>query len=129
MSTVKLTGLPLGQQTYFNQSREYLNSLEESDKNRDIIESYTYGTPLIGTYLETYNNMVDLYNAQIQALFPVTGNYNMAMQKIDKDYLFKTTVRMIGEEMHFTDMQMQKSINILTTVFSGVRSNTYSNIK
>lgn len=44
----------------------------------------------------------------------------MAMQKIDKDYLFKVTVRMIGEEMHFNDMQMQKSINILTNVFSGV---------
>ena len=44
----------------------------------------------------------------------------MMAQKIDKDYLFKMTVRMIGEEMHFNDIQMQKSINILTTVFSGV---------
>ncbi|MCM1253713.1 MAG: hypothetical protein NC321_12905 [Clostridium sp.] len=101
VSTVKLTGLPLGyhadsqncaeytaeelmsiyiklamnkycQQTYFNQSREYLKSLEESDKNKKIIESYAYGTPLTGSYLETYNNMVNLYNAQIQALFPDT---------------------------------------------------------
>lgn len=97
VSTVKLTGLPLGyhadgqncteysaeelmniyiqlamnkycQQTYFNQSREYLKSLEESDVNKEVIESYTYGTPLTGTYLVTYNNMVALYKAQIQAI-------------------------------------------------------------
>lgn len=97
VSTVKLTGLPLGyhadgqncteysaeeliniyvqlamnkycQQTYFNQSREYLKSLKESDKNKEIIESYTYGTPLSGTYLNTYNNMIALYNAQIQSI-------------------------------------------------------------
>jgi len=97
VSTVKLTGLPLGyhadnqdcteytaeeliniyiqlamnkygQQTYFNQSRGYLKSLEESEDNKKIVESYTYGTPLTGTYLETYNNMMALYNAQIKAL-------------------------------------------------------------
>lgn len=97
VSTVKLTGLPLGyhadgqnctaysaeelisiyvqlamnkycQQTYFNQSREYLKSLDESDANREIIKSYTYGTPLTGVYLEKYNNMIALYNAQIQAM-------------------------------------------------------------
>ncbi len=97
VSTVKLTGLPLGyhadskncteysaeelmniyiqlamnkycQQTYFNQSREYLKSLEKSDENKEIVESYTYGTPLTGIYLETYNNMVALYKAQIQAM-------------------------------------------------------------
>lgn len=97
VSTVKITGLPLGyhadgqncteysadeliniyvqlamnkycQQTYFNQSREYLKSLEESDTNKKIVESYIYGTPLTGIYLETYNNMVALYNAQIQAM-------------------------------------------------------------
>ncbi len=102
VSTVKLTGLPLGyhadgqncteytaeeliniyiqlamnkycQQTYFNQSREYLTCLKESDKSREIIESYTYGTPLMGTYLETYNNMVALYHAQIQALLPASN--------------------------------------------------------
>lgn len=44
----------------------------------------------------------------------------MATQKIDKDYLFKVTVRMIGEEMHFNDIQMQKLINIFTNVFSDV---------
>lgn len=56
------------QQTYFNQSREYLKSLEESDISKEIIESYEYGTPLTGIYLETYNNMVALYDAQIQAI-------------------------------------------------------------
>lgn len=99
VSTVKLTGLPLGyhadgqncteytaeelisiyiqlamnkycQQTYFNQSREYLKSLEESEENKEIVESYVYGTTLIGTYLETYNTMVALYEAQIQAMIP-----------------------------------------------------------
>lgn len=97
VSTVKLTGLPLGyhadgqnstkytaeeliniymklamnkycQQAYFNQSREYLKSLKESDKNKKIIESYVYGTPLTGKYLDTYNSMVALYDAQIKAL-------------------------------------------------------------
>lgn len=97
VSTVKLTGLPLGyhadgqncteysaeelmniyvqlamnkycQQTYFNQSREYLKSLEESDSNKATIESYTYGTPLTGEYLDKYNSMVTLYHAQIQAM-------------------------------------------------------------
>ena len=97
VSTVKLTGLPLGyhadgqncteytaeeliniyiqlamnkycQQTYFNQSREYLKSLKESDKNRKIIESYSYGTLLTGEYLNTYNTMVALYEAQVKAI-------------------------------------------------------------
>ncbi len=101
VSTVKLTGLPLGyhadgqncteysaeelmniyiqlamnkycQQTYFNQSREYLKSLEKSDTNKEIVESYTYGTPLTGAYLETYNNMVALYNDQIQAMAKIS---------------------------------------------------------
>lgn len=56
------------QQTYFNQSREYLQSLDESETNRKIIEEYIYGTPLTGKYLEKYNNMVTLYDAQVQAL-------------------------------------------------------------
>ncbi len=44
----------------------------------------------------------------------------MMNQKIDKDYLFKTVVRIMGEEMHFDNKQMHKSINILTSVFSDV---------
>lgn len=44
----------------------------------------------------------------------------MTQQKIDKDYLFKTVVRIMGEEMHFNNIQMHKSINILTNVFSGI---------
>lgn len=102
VSTVKLTGLPLGyhadgqncteysaeeliniyvqlamnkycQQTYFNQSREYLKSLEESDINKEIVDTYTYGEPLTGIYLETYNNMVSLYNNQIQTLTSISS--------------------------------------------------------
>lgn len=97
VNTVKLTGLPLGyhadgqncteytaeeliniyiqlamnkycQQTYFNQSREYLKSLKHLDDNKEIIISYTYGTPLTGKYLDKYNSMVALYHAQIQAM-------------------------------------------------------------
>ena len=45
-----------------------MKSLEESDISKEIIESYEYGTPLTGIYLETYNNMVALYDAQIQAI-------------------------------------------------------------
>lgn len=94
---VKLTGLPLGyhadghsctaysaeeltelytrlamhkycQQTYFNQARAYLKSLEESEENKAVVEAYTYGTPLTGTYLATYHDMVSLYHAQLEAL-------------------------------------------------------------
>lgn len=39
---------------------------------------------------------------------------------LDKDYLFKTVVRILGEEMHFDNIQMNQSINILTNVFNGV---------
>lgn len=44
----------------------------------------------------------------------------MLGKKIDKDYLFKVAVRMIGEEMHFDNIQMTQSINILTNVFSNI---------
>ncbi len=99
--TVKVTGLPMGyhadgqtcteysameliniyvqltmnkycQQTYFNQSRTYLKSLENTDKNKEFISSYTYGTPLIEPYLSNYNSMIELYNAQIQAMLPTS---------------------------------------------------------
>lgn len=41
-------------------------------------------------------------------------------ERVDKDYLFKTAVRMIGEEEGFNSIQMNRSLNILTTVFEGV---------
>ena len=44
----------------------------------------------------------------------------MTEQRIDKDYLFKTVVRIMGDEMHFDNIQMNKSLNILTNVFSNV---------
>lgn len=44
----------------------------------------------------------------------------MAETIIDKDYLFKTVTRIMGSEMHFTNIQMHQSMNILTTVFSDV---------
>lgn len=98
--TVKITGLPMGyhadgqgcteytaeeliniyiqltmnkycQQTYFNQSREYLESLENTEENKKNIESYTYGTPLVDPYLSKYNSMIALYDAQIQAMLSI----------------------------------------------------------
>lgn len=44
----------------------------------------------------------------------------MVNKKIDKDYLFKTVVRILGEEMHFDDIKMRKSFNILTNIFEGI---------
>ena len=41
-------------------------------------------------------------------------------EKLDKDYLFKTAIRMIGEAEGFNSIQMNRSLNILTTVFEGV---------
>lgn len=97
--TVKITGLPMGyhadgqgcteytaeelinmyiqltmnkycQQTYFNQTREYLESLENNAENKEMILTYKYGTPLIDPYLTKYNHMIALYEAQINALIP-----------------------------------------------------------
>lgn len=56
------------QQTYFNQTRRYLRSLEESDENKELIANYVYGTPLEGEYLEMYEYLVGLFDAQIKAL-------------------------------------------------------------
>lgn len=58
------------QQTYFNQSREYLKSLEKTDKNKELISCYTYGTPLPEPYLKKYNSMITLYNTQMQSMIP-----------------------------------------------------------
>ena len=41
-------------------------------------------------------------------------------EKLDKDYLFKTAIRMIGDAEGFNSIQMNRSLNILTTVFEGV---------
>lgn len=101
INTVKITGLPLGyhadgencteytaeelmniyiqlslnkycQITYFNQARNFLKSLEITDENKNIVLSYSYGTPLTDSYLDTYNRMVSLYNNQIQAIASIT---------------------------------------------------------
>lgn len=98
---VKVTGLPLGyhadegncaahsseelidiymqlamnqysQQTYFNQTRAYLISLEESDENKEYVADYQYGTPLEGEYLNNYNYMMSLYQNQIDALAKIS---------------------------------------------------------
>lgn len=61
-------------ETYFNQARDYLNSLEKSDENKDYVSSYTYGTALTGEYLQNYNNIMALYQAQIDAILPENVN-------------------------------------------------------
>ncbi len=100
-NAVKLTGLPIGfkadnedcreytaseisnihiqlamnqysNQTYFNQVSSYLNSLEENEENKEIIQNYIYGTELTGEYLEHYNKMIELYHAQISAASLIT---------------------------------------------------------
>lgn len=41
-------------------------------------------------------------------------------KSINKDYLFKTAATIICEEMHFSNIQMRRFINILTEVFAGI---------
>lgn len=67
-----LTMNKYSQTVYFNQSRAYLNSLEHTKENEKIISSYEYGTPLTGIYLTTYNNMIQLYHTQLQAMLANT---------------------------------------------------------
>ena len=101
INIVKVTGLPLGyhaddqgcaehsaeelidiymqlamnqysQQTYFNQAKQYILSLEESDENKELISNFFYGNPLEGEYLDNYNHMMELYHAQVEALAGVS---------------------------------------------------------
>lgn len=44
----------------------------------------------------------------------------METQKIDKDYLLKTAVRNLSEEMSFDNQQCNQAMNILTATFSDV---------
>lgn len=103
VNIVKVTGLPLGyhadgqsctehsaeeliniymqlamnqysQQTYFNQTKQYLLSLEESDANKEYVTNYTYGTPLEEEYLDNYNYMMKLYQNQVEALAGTSFN-------------------------------------------------------
>ena len=44
----------------------------------------------------------------------------MATQKIDKDQLLQTAVRVLSHEMNFDSAQSNQAMNILTTTFSDV---------
>lgn len=57
-------------ETYFNQTRDYLKSLDNCDENKVYVTNYTYGTVLTGEYLQNYNNMMALYQTQINAILP-----------------------------------------------------------
>ena len=50
--------------TYFNQMKQYINSLE----NADTIKAIAYGDELTGICLENYNTMMEQSQAIIQAL-------------------------------------------------------------
>lgn len=65
---MKLAMNQYSQQTHFNQTKMYLESLEESDDNKELISNYEYDTPLEGEYLENYNHMMLLYENQVKAL-------------------------------------------------------------
>lgn len=96
-NTVSITGLPLGYhangqdcadytkeqflniyillalnkycaQTYYNQLRSYLRSLEHTDENKELVEGFVYGMPLPEKYKENYDHFVELYMNQIAAL-------------------------------------------------------------
>lgn len=96
-NTVSITGLPLGYhandqdcadytkeqfldiyirlamnkycaQTYYNQTRSYLRSLEHTDENKELVQGFVYGTPLPKEYQDNYDHFVGLYVNQIVAL-------------------------------------------------------------
>ena len=50
--------------TYFNQMKQYINSLDDAN----TIKAITYGDELTGIYLENYNAMMEQSQAIIQAL-------------------------------------------------------------
>lgn len=65
---VMLTMNQYSHRTYCNQACEYLESLEDTEENRAIISTYIYGTELNEEYLAHYNEMMALYQAQVDAL-------------------------------------------------------------
>lgn len=96
-NTVQITGLPLGyhandqdcadytagqflniyiqlamnkycNQTYYNQARSYLRSLENTEENKELVAGFVYGQPLPEEYKEKYDHFVSLYENQIRAL-------------------------------------------------------------
>lgn len=58
--------------TYFNQMKQYINSLNDTN----IIKAITYGDELTGIYLENYNSMMEQSQAIIQALVK-SGTLNL----------------------------------------------------
>ena len=58
--------------TYFNQMKQYINSLDDAN----IIKAITYGDELTGIYLENYNSIMEQSQAIIQALVK-SGTLNL----------------------------------------------------
>lgn len=59
-----LTTLKTSQVTYYNQLREYVKTLETIQD----IQSVTYGQELTGSYLETYNELMQNANTEMQKI-------------------------------------------------------------
>lgn len=59
-----LTTLKTSQVTYYNQLREYVKTLESIQD----IQSVTYGQELTGSYLETYNELMQNANTEMQKI-------------------------------------------------------------
>lgn len=57
-----LAGNKTAQQTYYNQLKKYINTLDSTE----AIAAVTYGQPLTGEYLTHYNDMVTVAAAQMQ---------------------------------------------------------------
>lgn len=65
---IQLMTQKFASETYFNQTKHYLLSLEENEANRELISTYAYGTELTGEYLENYNNCMQTLQNQIEVI-------------------------------------------------------------
>lgn len=59
-----LSSLKTGQTTYFNQLRQYVQTLETVPK----IKAVKYGDALAGEYLETYNTLLTQAQTEMQKI-------------------------------------------------------------
>lgn len=59
-----LSAYKTAQMTYYNQLKRYIKSLS----NIEEIEKVSYGQPLTGQYLETYNSLIEQAGEQLQTI-------------------------------------------------------------
>lgn len=63
-------------QTYFNQLKQYIKTLD----NEDDVNAVTYGQELTGEYLNNYNEMMASANTQIQKVLENITTQNLAQE-------------------------------------------------